>query len=388
MTDFHNARSPMKIASHQTDVYGSLIELGPSSAGVVYPRSPGHGPQQVFMIRFDFNKTHGLKSDDAQTTSNVSVAEPRHCHLYVTAMDAAANSVSSDGEEFPSIAAAQSAVQAKLRGAADDEDFVVCLGPGTHSVVGAPLEFDAADSPRGSARVIWRGSQGPNASIVSGGLQVKDWTATTLAGGPAFSATVPAVASGLATVRQLWVQGTRAKRTAMDTANDCRINLNCTIVNASVQNCAPGTSAPHNCPGSGDACIGYKWTKHWGHCAHCECSSNSSLPAASFFEHECLHFEQNNHWGHCAHCECKSNNSLPIFTPWVVKAGGPGAAPTEVGFITSEPLPDSWTANGRNTKAIEFTWPIIIDNWIEPRCTVAYIKGNNVTLSSPCGLHL
>ena len=65
VTDVHNSRSPMKIASHQSDVYGSLIELGPSSAGVVYPRSPGHGPQQVFLMRFDFNTTHGLKSDDA-----------------------------------------------------------------------------------------------------------------------------------------------------------------------------------------------------------------------------------------------------------------------------------------------------------------------------------
>ncbi len=35
-------------------------------------------------------------------------------------------------------------------------------------------------------------------------------------------------------------------------------------------------------------------------------------------------------------------------------------------------------------QAIEFTWPIVIANWIEPRCTVAGISGTNITLASPC----
>ena len=75
---------------------------------------------------------------------------------------------------------------------------------------------------------------------------------------------------------------------------------------------------------------------------------------------------------------------MPTFTPWV-STGGKGA-PTAVGFTTSSPLPASWAKSKPNT--IEFAWPIVIRNWIEPRCTVASILGNNVTLASPCALHL
>ena len=57
VTNLHNARSKMTIPKHQLDVYGSLIELGPASAGVVYPRNLGNGPQQVFMMQFHFNRT-------------------------------------------------------------------------------------------------------------------------------------------------------------------------------------------------------------------------------------------------------------------------------------------------------------------------------------------
>jgi hypothetical protein len=284
----------------------------------------------------------------AVASAKGSVTQP--CHLHVAATGAA----SLAHGESPSIAAAQSAVRAKLSANDSqlDEDLVVCLGPGVHSVGGVPLVFDAVDSPRGS-RVIWRGSQGADPSVVSGGVQVTGWKAATLAGGPAFSAAVPAAVAGLATVRQLWVQGGRANRTAVETAEDCMID--CTIFNASNQNCAPGAAAPHNCPDVAPTCVGYLYDVHWGHCEH---------------------------------CECRSNNSLPVFRPWAMKPGGPGTAVTAVGFTTSTPLPESWAANGKNTKAIEFTWPIVIDNWIEPRCTIASIEGNNVTLSSPCGPHL
>ena len=57
-----------------------------------------------------------------------------------------------------------------------------------------------------------------------------------------------------------------------------------------------------------------------------------------------------------------------------------------VGFTTSAPLPASWAQSKPGT--IELVWPIVIRNWIEPRCTIASIVGNNVTVASPCGLHL
>jgi hypothetical protein len=54
------------------------------------------------------------------------------------------------------------------------------------------------------------------------------------------------------------------------------------------------------------------------------------------------------------------------------------------GFITQNEVPASWSTN--STTAIEFTWPIVVANWIQPRCTIASIeKGNNITLATPCG---
>jgi hypothetical protein len=38
-----------------------------------------------------------------------------------------------------------------------------------------------------------------------------------------------------------------------------------------------------------------------------------------------------------------------------------------------------------STARIEFTWPIVLANWIAPRCTIASIVGLNITLASPCG---
>ncbi len=57
---------------------------------------------------------------------------------------------------------------------------------------------------------------------------------------------------------------------------------------------------------------------------------------------------------------------------------------SNAGFIVGH-VPPSWLVN---TQAIELTWPIVLHNWIEPRCTIASILGNNLTLAAPCGQFL
>lgn len=254
-----------------------------------------------------------------------------------------------------SIGAAQSAVRSLIATREDEAatgDLLVCLGPGTHVAADSDgaLRFTDADTPAGKARVVWRGvGSKADPTTVTGGVQVTGWKKTTLGGGTAYMATVPADAAKLTAVRQLWVNGARANRTSVVTAVDC--SSGCVTPDAAKDiTCAPGAAAPHACPSSAPICVG---------------------------------FENNVKWGKCEHCDCKSNNSLPIFSPWVVNGS---AGPEAIGFTTSAPLPDSWTKAKPNT--IEFVWPIIIQNWIEPRCTVASIVGTNVTLASPCGLHL
>ena len=57
-----------------------------------------------------------------------------------------------------------------------------------------------------------------------------------------------------------------------------------------------------------------------------------------------------------------------------------------VGFTVSKPLPAAWA---NSTTAIEFSWPIVIANWIQPRCTIASVdfENSNITLASPCGAY-
>ena len=55
-----------------------------------------------------------------------------------------------------------------------------------------------------------------------------------------------------------------------------------------------------------------------------------------------------------------------------------------IGFTAgTAALPQAWSLN--SSSAIEFVWPLVINNWISPRCAVAAISGRNVTLASPCG---
>ena len=241
---------------------------------------------------------------------------------------------------LPSLAAAQAAVRARLSSpdyqlvGSGRGDLVVCLGPGMHSLAAArgPLTFDGSDSPRGGngRRVIWRGlGSKARPSIVTGGVLVSGWTAATLGGGPAFSAPVPAAASHLAAVRQLWVAGRRANRTAVATQVNCSVD--CTTPNASKSiKCSPGCQpAAAVCP------------KPAGRC-----------PASAI---KCVGFEQGTQWGHCEHCSCESENALPVFTPWFTNSTT-RVGPTAVGFTTSAALPESWANAKPNT--IEFVWPV------------------------------
>ncbi len=53
-----------------------------------------------------------------------------------------------------------------------------------------------------------------------------------------------------------------------------------------------------------------------------------------------------------------------------------------VGFLTERDVPADWQ---RSPHTIEFVWPIVVANWIEPRCCVQSIDGRNITLADPCG---
>jgi hypothetical protein len=66
---------------------------------------------------------------------------------------------------------------------------------------------------------------------------------------------------------------------------------------------------------------------------------------------------------------------LGNMTPWQSSSG-------VVGFVTEHDIPADWQ---RNTQAIEFVWPIVVANWIEPRCCVRSVDGRNITLADPCG---
>lgn len=70
--------------------------------------------------------------------------------------------------------------------------------------------------------------------------------------------------------------------------------------------------------------------------------------------------------------------SLGGVKPWV------SADRSNAGFIVGN-VPASWLVN---THTIELTWPSVIDNWIEPRCTIANITGNNLTIAAPCSQFL
>lgn len=77
-----------------------------------------------------------------------------------------------------------------------------------------------------------------------------------------------------------------------------------------------------------------------------------------------------------------------VLTDVAQQLGGmtPWAAAGNVGYTTGADIPAAWAIN--STQSIEFAWPIVVANWIAPRCTVASIVGRNITLAAPCGAHL
>ena len=243
------------------------------------------------------------------------------------------------------LVAARDAVRAALRtrpDAAVNSDLVVCLDGGVYD---GGISFDASDSPSpGRGKVIWRGSRSAaNPTIVSGGVQITGWKAASLAGKSTFAAPLPAGVATLKAVRQLWVSGQRANRTTIQLGlcADCKLNMS--------SRCAfsYGDRAA-----SSDVC---------------------PTPAEPF----CIGYEDNVSWGKCGAPGGTGVRSL--FTSWGANASG------AVGFTTASPLPTAWRGNGKTANAIEFVWPIVIRNWIEPRCTLRSIVGNNITLAHACG---
>jgi hypothetical protein len=60
----------------------------------------------------------------------------------------------------------------------------------------------------------------------------------------------------------------------------------------------------------------------------------------------------------------------------------------DVGFSTSQDVPQDWISAVSGKGAIELVWPTVIADWMEPRCCIASISRRNITLSRPCGILL
>jgi len=193
--------------------------------------------------------------------------------------------------------AAALAARAHALAARPGADVVVCLSPGEYTAAagaaGPVLALTAADAPpRGGGRVVWRGA---GAAVVSGATPLTGWAATTFNGGPAYAAPLPPSVPGEPTVvRQLWVDGARARRVTRG--------------------------------------------------------------AAAF---------------------------LGPLTAWTAPGGG-------VGFTAAAALPAGFGADAALVPSIELSWPIVVKNWIQPRCTLAAVDvaSRNLTLGQPCGAHL
>ena len=70
---------------------------------------------------------------------------------------------------------------------------------------------------------------------------------------------------------------------------------------------------------------------------------------------------------------------LGALAPW----SGAGGA----GFVAAGALPAGFGDDALAARSIELSWPVVVDNWISPRCTVASVdaQARNITLAEPCG---
>jgi hypothetical protein len=57
----------------------------------------------------------------------------------------------------------------------------------------------------------------------------------------------------------------------------------------------------------------------------------------------------------------------------------------DVGFGTEKDVPEEWIAAVNSGAMIEMVWPVVIANWMEPRCCISNISRRNITLFRPCG---
>jgi len=60
----------------------------------------------------------------------------------------------------------------------------------------------------------------------------------------------------------------------------------------------------------------------------------------------------------------------------------------QIGFTAPHFPAQWWNASLNNLRQIELTWPLAIENWIAPRCTVSKATPTNITLASPCDIYL
>jgi hypothetical protein len=176
----------------------------------------------------------------------------------------------------------------------------------------------------GTGKVVWKG-RGGNSTVISGGVAVTGWAATTLGGAAVLVAPVPptAVATGpTGVIRQLWVNGTRASRVKVTNEPNGPVNASSQCTCNLGGPCVPSQRCTPQFP----TCVGFVPNKVWGKCT------------------------------------AGGGPGFPSMTGWVSADGA------TVGFMANtpnDPIIASWAEN--SSKSIEFTWPIVIKNWIEPR---------------------
>ena len=125
---------------------------------------------------------------------------------------------------------------------------------------------------------------------------------------------------------------------------------------------------------------------------HCDRNwPGATANACPVWAKKCVDFIPNHQWGHCVqeaipggpggHGNVANATNMPAMVPWTSEDGKTN------GFvaINGTAFPAQWLTS--STTSIEATWPIVVANWIEPRCTVASISADRtkLTLASPCG---